>query len=117
MEVPGNSYIVLHNILGVKYDENICEKYNIFSRCFNSFSNGIGTLFIHVPKACATGPDNQDKALLFLSDVVKLDMSLYTVSLSSSFVDFPPHWNGIAEEVLCYEIYRLPKRECIVCKR
>ncbi|MCL2172401.1 MAG: hypothetical protein FWB84_01970 [Candidatus Bathyarchaeota archaeon] len=64
----------------------------------------VGTLFIQVPKVCAIEANNQDKALTFLSDVVKLNMSLYTVKLGSQFVDFPPHWNGIAEEVIQYDL-------------
>ncbi|MDR2719562.1 MAG: hypothetical protein LBC03_02000 [Nitrososphaerota archaeon] len=62
------------------------------------------TLFMQVPKTYATEPNNQEKALTFLGDVIQLDMSFYTVEVSSQFTDFPPHWNGMAQEVIRYTL-------------
>jgi len=45
-----------------------------------------------------------EKALAFLTNVVKLDMTKYNVTLVSNWVDFPPHWGGVAQEVVRFDL-------------
>jgi len=44
-----------------------------------------------MPKAYSAELTAPEKTLTFLTDVVKLDMTKYTVTLVSNWVDYPPH--------------------------
>jgi hypothetical protein len=45
-----------------------------------------------------------EKALEFLTNVVKLDMTKYNATLVSNWVDYPSHWGGLPQEVVRYDL-------------
>jgi len=47
---------------------------------------------------------SRDKALIFLSDVVHLDMTKYVSSLEGNTVEYRSDWGGIVEEILKYSL-------------
>ncbi len=55
----------------------------------------------------------QDKALAFLKDVVKLDLAKCNVTLSSSSANYPPHWGGLAEEDIIYNLDADGSKLCV----
>ncbi|MDR0318560.1 MAG: hypothetical protein LBI09_00810 [Nitrososphaerota archaeon] len=59
---------------------------------------------MQIPAACAIETSNQNKALVFLTDVAQLDMSRYTVKLISHDETFPPHLNGLSFESITYDL-------------
>jgi len=56
--------------------------------------------FVQLPKAYSAELTAQDKTLTFLKDVVKVDVTKYNVTLVSNWVDYPPHWGGLVQEVV-----------------
>jgi hypothetical protein len=58
-----------------------------------------------------------EKALAFLTNVVKLDMTKYNATLVGNWVDFPPHWGGIAQEVVRYDLDRAGESKLYVTCR
>jgi hypothetical protein len=59
---------------------------------------------LQMPKACSAESAVQDEALTFLKEVIKLDMTKYNATLTSNWVDYPPHWGGLAEEDVRYDL-------------
>jgi len=59
---------------------------------------------LQMPKAYSAELTAPEKTLIFLKDVVKLDMTKYTATLVSNWVDYPPHWGGLIEEVVRYNL-------------
>ena len=60
--------------------------------------------FLQMPKACSAELAVQDEMLTFLREVIKLDMTKYNATLASNWVDYPPHWGGLAEEDVRYNL-------------
>jgi len=59
---------------------------------------------VQMPKAYSAQLTAQDETLRFLKDVVKLDMTRYNATLVRNWVDYPPHWGGLAQEVVRYDL-------------
>jgi len=59
---------------------------------------------LQLPKAYSAELTAPEKTLTFLKDVVKIDMTKYNATLVSNWVDYPPHWGGLAEEVVRYNL-------------
>ena len=59
---------------------------------------------LHVPTAYSAELTAPEKTLTFLKDVVKVDMTKYNATLASNWVDYPPHWGGLAEEFVRYNL-------------
>ena len=45
-----------------------------------------------------------EKTMMFLEDVVEVDVAKYNATLASNWVDYPPHWGGLAQEVVRYDL-------------
>ena len=60
--------------------------------------------FVQLPKAYSAELTAPEKTLTFLKDVVKIDVTKYNATLVSNWVDYPPHWGGLAEEVVRYDL-------------
>jgi hypothetical protein len=58
--------------------------------------------FAQVPTAYSAELTAPDKALLFLRDVVNLDMTKYTATLDGHSVDYPAEFGGITQEDITY---------------
>jgi hypothetical protein len=72
---------------------------------------------LQMPKAYSAELTAPEKTLTFLTDVVKLDMTKYTVTLVSNWVDYPPHWGGLAEEDVTYNLdWADESRLYVTCK-
>ena len=61
-------------------------------------------LLMQVPKAYSAELTVPEKTLAFLEDVVMLDMTKYNATLASNRVDYPPHWGGLTQEVVRYNL-------------
>lgn len=59
---------------------------------------------MQMPEVISVDWSAQDESLIFLRDVVKLDMVKYNATLESNLVDYPPHWGGLAEEVVSWNL-------------
>jgi len=59
---------------------------------------------LQMPKAYSAELTAQDKTLIFLKDIVKIDVTKYTATLTRNWVDYPPHWGGLTEEVVRYNL-------------
>ena len=59
---------------------------------------------VQMPRVYSTEPTAPEKVLTFLKDVVKLDMTKYIATLVSNWVDYPPHWGGLAQEDVTYDL-------------
>jgi len=60
--------------------------------------------FVQLPTAYSAELTAPEKTLIFLKDVVKVDVTKYNATLVSNWVDYPPHWGGLAEEVVRYDL-------------
>jgi len=60
--------------------------------------------FIQPPTAYSAELTAPEKTMMFLKDVVKVDVTKYNATLVSSWVDYPPHWGGLAQEVVRYDL-------------
>lgn len=60
--------------------------------------------FIQLPAESPAELTAPEKALMFLEDVVEVDVAKYNATLASNLVDYPPHWGGLAEEVVRYDL-------------
>ena len=61
-------------------------------------------LLMQVPTAYSAELTVPEKTLAFLEDVVMLDMTKYNATLASNRVDYPPHWGGLTQEVVRYNL-------------
>ncbi|TRZ50163.1 MAG: hypothetical protein D4S01_07200 [Dehalococcoidia bacterium] len=59
---------------------------------------------IQLPKAYSAELTAPEKTLIFLKDIVKIDVTKYTATLARNWVDYPPHWGGLAQEVVRYNL-------------
>jgi len=59
---------------------------------------------VQASKVYAVELTAQEKTLDFLENVVKLDMTKYSATLVNHRIDYPPHWDGLAQEVLRYDL-------------
>ena len=59
---------------------------------------------LQMPKAYSAELTAPEKTLTFLKDVIKLDMTKYNATLVSNWVDYPPHWGDLTEEVVRYNL-------------
>jgi hypothetical protein len=64
----------------------------------------LAVLFVQLPAAYSAELTAPKKALMFLEDVVKVDVTKYNATLVSNRVDYPPHWGGLAQEVVRYNL-------------
>ncbi|HDQ06828.1 MAG TPA: hypothetical protein ENN36_08950 [Candidatus Bathyarchaeota archaeon] len=60
--------------------------------------------FVQLPTAYSAELAAPEKALMFLEDVVKVDLTKYNVTLVSNWVDYPPHWGGLEQEDVTYDL-------------
>lgn len=60
--------------------------------------------FVQLPKAYSAELNAPEKTLIFLKDLVELDVTKYNVTLIRNRVDYPPHWGGLAQEVVRYDL-------------
>jgi hypothetical protein len=60
--------------------------------------------FVQLPAGHSAELTAPEKALMFLEDVVEVDVAKYDVTLASNWVDYPPHWGGLAEEVVRHDL-------------
>jgi len=60
--------------------------------------------FVQLPKAYSAELTAPEKTLTFLKDVVKVDVIKYNATLASNWVDYPPQWGGLAQEVVRYDL-------------
>ena len=60
--------------------------------------------FIQLPTECSAELTAPEKTLIFLKDVVKVDVAKYNATLVRNWVDYPPHWGGLAEELVRYSL-------------
>jgi len=60
--------------------------------------------FVQLPKAYSAELTAPEKTLIFLKDVVKIDVTKYNATLVSNWVDYPPHWGGLAQEDVTYDL-------------
>jgi hypothetical protein len=60
--------------------------------------------FIQLPMEHTTELTAPEKTIMFLEDVVEVDVSKYNATLASNRVDYPPHWGGLAQEVVRYDL-------------
>jgi hypothetical protein len=60
--------------------------------------------FIQLPAEYSAELTAQEKTMRFLEDVVEVDVAKYNATLASNWVDYPPHWGGLAEEVIRYDL-------------
>lgn len=58
--------------------------------------------FVQVPTAYSAELTAPEKALLFLRDVININMTKYTATLDSHSVDYPAEFGGIAQEDITY---------------
>jgi hypothetical protein len=60
--------------------------------------------FVQLPTAYSAELTAPEKTMMFLKDVVKVDVTKYNATLVSNWVDYPPHWGGLAQEVVRYDL-------------
>jgi len=60
--------------------------------------------FVQLPTTYSAELTAPEKALMFLEDVVEVDVAKYNATLASNWVDYPPHWGGLAEELVRYNL-------------
>jgi len=60
--------------------------------------------FVQLPTAYSAELTAPEKTLIFLKDVVKIDVTKYNATLVSNWVDYPPHWGGLAQEDVTYDL-------------
>jgi len=60
--------------------------------------------FVQLPAAYSAELTAPEKTMMFLEDVVEVDVAKYNVTLASNWVDYPPHWGGLAEELVRYNL-------------
>jgi hypothetical protein len=60
--------------------------------------------FIQLPAEHSAELTAPEKTMMFLEDVVEVDVAKYNSTLASNFVDYPPHWGGLAQEVVRYDL-------------
>ena len=60
--------------------------------------------FVQLSTAYSAELTAPEKTLIFLKDVVKIDVTKYNATLVSNWVDYPPHWGGLAQEVVRYDL-------------
>jgi len=61
-------------------------------------------MLVQMPPTYSAEVTNPEKALTFLTDVVKLDMTEYNVTRVSNFVEYPTDLGGIAQEEVTYTL-------------
>jgi hypothetical protein len=60
--------------------------------------------FIQLPAEYPAELTAPEKTMMFLEDVVEVDVAKYNATLASNWVDYPPHWGGLAEELVRYNL-------------
>jgi hypothetical protein len=60
--------------------------------------------FVQLPTAYSAELTAPEKTMMFLEDVVEVDVAKYNATLASNWVDYPPHWGGLAEELVRYDL-------------
>jgi hypothetical protein len=60
--------------------------------------------FVQLPTAYSAELTAPEKTMMFLEDVVKVDVTKYNATLVSNWVDYPPHWGGLAQEDVTYNL-------------
>jgi hypothetical protein len=59
---------------------------------------------LQIPKVQSAELTAPEKTMMFLKDVVKVDVTKYNATLVSNWVDYPPHWGGLAQEDVTYNL-------------
>ncbi|MEM2912348.1 MAG: hypothetical protein QW146_07580 [Candidatus Bathyarchaeia archaeon] len=75
----------------------------------------LALLLVQVPKAYSAELAAPEKALTFLKDVVKLDMTKYTATLGS-YRDYPPDSGGISVVYLKYTLTSAGSKLDVICR-
>ncbi|XES77383.1 MAG: hypothetical protein ACBZ72_00540 [Candidatus Bathyarchaeia archaeon] len=64
----------------------------------------VASTIVMTPEINAKDWDAQQNALVFMTDVIGLDLSKYDTDLISNHVEYPSQWGGLAEERVRYSL-------------